>query len=124
MKAPIRIAQDMTGTILCVTGLCVVIIGLSILFDRFSISTFLSLTIGASASILNRYLFLTGVQICKENSSHRRTYIFLIILRFILMSFVSLALLAIPELNPYFGIMAMFFSALSQLVINILRKLH
>lgn len=124
MKAPTRTDLDMTGTILCVTGLCVVIIGFSILFDRFSTSTVLSLAIGASASVLNRYLYLIGVKICKETSSHRHTHIFLIILRFILMSFVSLVFLTIPELNPYFGIMAMFFSALSQLVISVLQKIY
>lgn len=122
MNAPTRIDEDMTSTILCVTGLCVVIIGFSILFDRFALSTVFSLVIGGAASVLNRYLYLIGVQIIKDNSSRKWLNTILIILRFTLMSSVLLALLIIPGLNPYFGIISMFFSALSQLLINILQK--
>ena len=122
MKAPTRIDQDMASTILCVFGLSIIIVGISILCNRFALSTILSLLIGGAASVLNRYLYLIGVQIIKDNSSRKWLNTILIILRFTLMSSVALALLIIPGLNPYFGIISMFFSALSQLLINILQK--
>lgn len=121
MKASTQTNRDISSTILCVTGLCIIIIGFSIIFDKFDLSILGSLTIGAGASILNRYLYLSK-QVLQKRGADNAIVICLQLLRIAFMSAVVLILLVLPGFNVFWGISAMLFSPLSQLIIYFIKK--
>lgn len=119
-----KVKLNIAGTVLCVSGLSIMVIGFFILTDMYDISIVLGIVIGSTASILSYFLQVLAVQISEKYNLKRAALMALLSKMFGILLIIAVAfiILLMPLFNNVTGIVSLFFAQISRVIISLIKN--
>jgi hypothetical protein len=116
--------MDIAGTVLCVSGLSIMVIGFFILTNMCDISIVLGIVIGSTASILSYFLQVLAGQISEKYNSKRAALVDILLRMFSILLIVTVAfiILLMPLFDNVTGIVSLFFAQISRVIISLIKE--